>query len=65
MAGPVYTEMPLVDLVSVHWDTTVPPIEYLQGTLDHRWKNFSDYCSLHRNTTGGTVTAHTHPGTYS
>ena len=24
---------------SVHWDTTGRPIEYLQGTLEHHWKN--------------------------
>ena len=24
---------------SVHWDTTGPPSEYLQGTLEHHWKN--------------------------
>ena len=24
---------------SVHWDTTGPPSEYLQGALEHHWKN--------------------------
>ena len=24
---------------SVHWDTTGRPNEYLQGTLEHHWKN--------------------------
>ena len=72
---------------SVHWDTTGPPSEYLQSTLEHHWKNLveqphtgmpleklswirptmgchwrnSNFCSLHWNTTGGTVTAHTRP----
>ena len=31
-------------------------------TLECHWRN-SDYCNLHWNTTGGTITAHTHPGT--
>ena len=31
---PVYTGWS-----SVHWDTTGPPSEYLQGTLKHHWKN--------------------------
>ena len=39
LAGPVYTGMPLADPVSVHWDTTGRPSKYLQGTLEHRWKN--------------------------
>ena len=75
----------------VHWNTTGRPSEYLQGTLDHHWKNLvetahtgmslgnlslirptlgcqwrnSNFCSLQWNTTGGTVTAHTCPDTYS
>ena len=31
---PVYTGWS-----SVHWDTTGRPSEYLQGTLEHHWKN--------------------------
>ena len=57
---------------SVREDTTVWPSEYLQGTLEHNWKNLigtaptgmppgnSDYCSLPWNTTGGTITASLH-----
>ena len=58
---------------SVCWDTTGRPSECLQGTLGHHWTNLvetgphwnchwrkSDYCSLHWNTTGGTVTAQAH-----
>ena len=56
---------------SVHWDTTGPPSEYLQGTLEHHWKNLVETAphwnatgeTLHWNTIGGTVTAHTHPET--
>ena len=33
-------------------------------TLGCHWRN-SNFWSLHWNTTGGTVTAHTHPGTYN
>ena len=70
------TAMPLVDPVYTghHWTTqwilarhNGTPLEKLSWycpTLECHWRN-SDYCSLHWNTTGGTVTAHTHPGTYS
>ena len=73
------------DWPSVHWETTGELRDYLQGTLEHHWKNLdetahtgipleklswncptlgchwinSNFCSLHWNTTGGTVTAHT------
>ena len=62
----------------VHCDNTGWPSEYLQGytgapleklcwncpTLEWHWR-FSDYCSVHWNTTGGTIREHAHPGTYS
>ena len=47
------------------------------STLGWHWKNLveiaphwdatgkSNFCRLHWNTTGGTVSAHTHPGTYT
>ena len=63
---------------SVHWNTSGWPSEYWHGTLEHHWRNLVeiaphwnatgetlDYCSLHCNTTGWTITTHTHPGTYS
>ena len=43
----------------VHWETIGQPSEYLQGTLEHQWKNLfetalhwnatreTDYCSPH------------------
>ena len=36
---------------SVHWDTTGPPSEYLQGTLEHNWKNLVE-TAPHWNATG-------------
>ena len=36
---------------SVHWDTTGRPSEYLQGTLEHHWKNLVE-TALHWNATG-------------
>ena len=80
LAGPVYTGMPLEChwltqcTLGYHWATqrilagyTGTPLEKLSWnspTLECHWKN-SNFCSLHRNTTGGTVTAHTRPDTYS
>ena len=38
---------------SVHWDTTEWPSEYLQGTLEHHWKNLVE-TAPHWNATGQT-----------
>ena len=38
---------------SVHWNTTGRPSEYLQGTLEHHWKNLVE-AAPHRNATGET-----------
>ena len=54
----VYTVMPLVDPVNtfrVHWNTTAKII-WNCPPLECHLRN-SDYCSLHWNTTEGTVTA--------
>ena len=72
--GPVYTGMPLKChwlaqcTLRYHWANqrilvgyTRTPLEKLSWncpTLECHWRN-SDYCSLHRNTAGGTVKAHT------
>ena len=40
---------------SVHWDTTGRPIEYLQGTREHHWKNLVE-TAPHWNATGETLT---------
>ena len=46
-----------------HWNATGE--SWLKcSTLECHWTN-SNFCSLHWITTGGTVTAHTRPGTYS
>ena len=47
----------------VHWDTTGKLI-WNCPTLECHWRN-SDYCSLHGNTTGWTITANTRLRTYS
>ena len=39
-------------------------LSWICPTLECHWRN-SNFCSLHWNTTGGTVTAHTRPYTYS
>ena len=39
-------------------------LSWIRPTLGCHWRN-SNFCSLHWNTTGGTVTAHTRPDTYS
>ena len=80
LAGPVYTGMPLechwltLCILGYHWATqwilagyTGIPVEKLsriRPTLGCHWRN-SNFCSLHWNTTGGTVPAHTRPDTYS
>ena len=38
---------------SVHWDTTGRPSKYLQGTLEHHWKNLVE-TAPHWNATGDT-----------
>ena len=76
LAGPVHTGMPLEChwltqcTLGYHWVTqqilagyTGTPLERLswnRPTLGCHWRN-SNFCSLHWNTTGGTVTAHTRP----
>ena len=40
---------------SLHWDTTGRPSEYLQGTLEHHWKNLVE-TAPHWNATGETLT---------
>ena len=47
---------------SVHWDTTRWPSKYLQGTLEHHWKNLIEIAP-HWNTTGETLTIATYTGT--
>ena len=57
-----------------HWATKWSLPGYTGAPLEKRswncpklgchWRN-SSYCSLHWNVTGGTVTTHTHTGTYS
>ena len=72
LAGPVYTGMPLVDpvyigiplatqpLLAWHTGTPLEKLSCKGHTLGCHWRN-SNFCSLHWNTTGGTVTAHTRP----
>ena len=55
---PVYTGWSSVhwnatDWPSVHWITTGRPSEYLQGTLEHHWKNLVE-TDPHWNATGET-----------
>ena len=38
---------------SVHWDTTGRPTDYLQGTLEHHWKNLVE-TAPHSDATGET-----------
>ena len=74
LAGPLYTGRPLVDPVytgiplggpmSTCTGTPLEKLSWNCPTLECHWRN-SDYCSLHWNTTRGTITAHTNPGTYS
>ena len=47
---------------SVHWDTTGRPSEYLQGTLEHHWKNSVETVP-HWNATGETLTIFAYIGT--
>ena len=44
--------------------TTLEKLSWNCPTLKCYWRN-SDHCSLHRNTTGRTITARTHTDTYS
>ena len=46
---------------SVHWDTTGWPSEYLQGTLEHYWKNLVE-TAPHWNATGETKLNPLHTG---
>ena len=48
-------------LPSVHWDTTGRPNEYLQGTLEHHWKNLVE-TAPHWNATGETWLKPHHTG---
>ena len=80
LAGPVYTGMPLEChwltqcTLGYHWATplilagyTGTPLEkfsWILPTLGCHWRN-SNFYSIHWNTTGGPVTAHTRPDTYS
>ena len=64
---PVYTGLSSVHWnatgwPSVHWDTTGPPREYLQGTLEHHWKNLVE-TDPHWNATGETLTFAAYTGT--
>ena len=78
---PVYTEIPLghpANTCRVHWNTTgktslkqphtgmpLEKLSWIRPTLGCHWRN-SNVSSLHWNTTtGGTLTAHTRPDTYS
>ena len=47
---------------NVHWDTTGRPSEYLQGTLEHHWKNLVEIAP-HWNATGETLTIFAYTGT--
>ena len=47
---------------SVHWDATVRPSEYLQGTLEHHWKNLVE-TAPHCNATEETLTFAAYTGT--
>ena len=81
LADPMSTGMPLEChwltqcTLEYHWATqriiagyTGTPPEKLCWNSPHwnecHWRN-SNFCSLHRNTTGGTVTTHTSPDTFS
>ena len=79
LVDPVYTGIPLGDPANtfrVHWNTTGKiymkqfhtgmPLEKLswkRPILGCHWRN-SNFCRLHWNTIGGTVTVHTRPDTY-
>ena len=76
LVDPVYTGIPLGDPANtcrVQWSTTrktwlkhphtgmqLDNLSWKCPTLECHWRN-SSFCSLHWNTTGGTVTAHTRP----
>ena len=47
---------------SVHWDATGRPSKYLQGTLEHHWKN-SVESAPHWKATGETLTIFAYTGT--
>ena len=47
---------------SVHWDITGPPSQYLQGTLEDRWRNLVEFAS-HWDANGETVTFAAYTGT--
>ena len=78
LAGPVYTGMPLEChwltqcTLEHHWKNWKQPhtgmplekLSWIRPTLGCHWRN-SNFYSIHRNTTGGTVTAHTRPVAYS
>ena len=61
----------------VHWNATgktklkqphtgmpLEKLSWIRPTLGCHWRN-SNFCSIHWNSTGGTVTAHIRPDTYS
>ena len=56
------TGMPLVD--PVYTGTPLEKLSWNSPTLGCHWRN-SNFYSVHWNTTGGTVTAHTRPNAYS
>ena len=64
LVDPVYTGIPLGDPSNIAEYTGIPLEKFSWDcpTLECHWRN---YCSLHWNTTGGTITAPTHPGTHS
>ena len=62
-------------ILAVYTGTALEKLCWNSLTLECHWRNLVDnaplechwrnFCSLHWNTTGGTVTAHTRPGTYT
>ena len=71
----IATGMPLVD--PVYTGIPLEKLSWNSSTLECHWRNLvesaphwdatgeTNFCSLHWNTTGGSVTAHTRPDTYS
>ena len=51
-------------ILARHTGTPLEKLSWNRPTLGCHWRN-SNFCSLHWNTTGRTVTAHTRPNTYS
>ena len=66
LVDPVYIGIPLGDPANIarYTGTSLETLNWNCPTLECHWR-MNVCCSLHWNTIGGTITAHTHPGTYN